>query len=144
MGARRKSKIGAVASSLVVVLAVQTGCGQDSTRSPLLPGGERQAKAPRQTHPRPFLDFPEDKARKAEEENPETAFPGIVTMTAVQPSDYAAYRQFKEDGQVVKEERREGMVLFAVEKSLHVPISHEYSAFVVVTERYRSPIPAER
>lgn len=142
---RARRKIGIqTTTSLVALLALLSGCGPGPAESALPSNSERQAKLAEKSHSKPFLGFPEDKARKSEEENPETALPGIVTMTAVQPSDYATYQQLKEDGQVVKEETREKVVLFAVEKSLHVPIRDGYGAYLVVTERYRAPIPDER
>lgn len=117
--------------------------------SPLLPWGcggrtsDLPSSAP-SPGPEPFLGFPEDRVRRMEDENPESALRGlgVITMTEVQTTDYATYRQYKERGAIIKEERRGGEVLFATEDSLHVPIGEGGDgAYVLVTRRYKATLP---
>lgn len=100
--------------------------------------------------PQPFLGIAEDRARKIEEENPDidSRLRGITTLTKVQSSDYATYLQLKKDGRVVQEEARDGFVFFAVEERRDAPLpaaaGGAVSAWIIVTNRFKAPIPKDR
>jgi hypothetical protein len=109
---------------LVVGLLPQTGCTHKET---------------------PFLGVPENGTRKVEDENPgiDSRLRGTVTMTAVQEVDYQKYLVLKGAGNVRTEQRRDGMLYFAVVKSVRIPLAKTGpdAASVVnlwITERYKT------
>jgi hypothetical protein len=104
---------------------------------------------PARPMPGPFLGVPEDRARTFEDENPGVDSPlrGTTTMTEVQPSDYATYSRYKEDGRVVHEEVRGGFVYFAVKEPRHMPLAGgggaASGASLTVIERFKAPLPKD-
>ena len=72
-----------------------------------------------------FLGWPDDQARKIEDERPDAdpRVRGQVTMTEVRTVPYETYVAMRSAGQVMVEERRTGQVYFAVRRTVQVPIA---------------------
>jgi len=68
------------------------------------------------------------------------ALRGIVTVTKVQPVDFDDYRRCKAAGEIITEEARGRFIYFAVRTERHVPFENA-SAHVLVTERFKAPLP---
>lgn len=73
-------------------------------------------------------------------DDPESQLDGFVTVSEVQPVDYAEYTRRKASGAIVAEEVRGQCVYFAVTTSRHVPFDNA-SAHVPLTERFKAPLP---
>lgn len=97
-----------------------------------------------------FLGWPDDQARKIEDEQPhaDPQVRGQVTMTEVRTVPYETYVAMRSAGQVMVEERRSGQVYFAVRRTMQVPIAGRPGLapamiYVGVMERYRAGVPEE-
>ena len=95
-----------------------------------------------------FLGWPDDQARTIADEQPD-ADPRIreqVTMTEVRTVPYETYQSMRSAGQVTVEERRDGQVYFAVQRTMQVPITGRPGmapavVYVGMIERYRAGVP---
>lgn len=97
-----------------------------------------------------FLGYPENRARRLEEENPriDDALRDTVTMTEVRAADYASYLRLKEAGKIYREMHKDGFVYYAVRSQIHSPLPPERptspaEAYITVIERYKARIPQE-
>ncbi len=95
-----------------------------------------------------FLGWPDDQARRIADEQPD-ADPRVreqVTMTEVRTVAYETYQSMRSAGQVTVEERRNGQVYFAVQRTMPVPITGRPGmapamVYVGMIERYRAGVP---
>jgi len=97
-----------------------------------------------------FLGYPDDRARRIEEEHPEVdrSLYGLVTMTPVESATYEQYLRAKQEDRVVHEERRGGFVYYATEREAKTPAApetrHSFAEpYFKVTERYKAPLPGQ-
>ena len=97
-----------------------------------------------------FLGYPDDRARRIEEQHPEVdrSLYGLTTMTAVELATYEQYLRAKQEDRIVREERRGGFVYYATEREAHTPTLPEGPAsfaepYFKVTERYKAPLPGQ-
>jgi hypothetical protein len=94
---------------------------------------------------KPFLGVPEWQSRKVGDEHPTSALADVVTMTPVKKVTYRDYLVAMRQGRIVAEERRAGTVWFAVTSQYCVPAAGADpgagGAMVIVTERYKAPLP---
>ncbi len=89
-----------------------------------------------------FLGTPETQERTLD--NGESPLRGVTVMTKVEQVDPDKYVAFKNEGKITAEERRGGVVYFAVRGVRHVPVAggnEAAGAYVDVTERYKATVP---
>ena len=95
-----------------------------------------------------FLGYPENRARRLEEEKAriDDSLRGTVTMTEVRAGDYDQYRRLKREGKIYREMRKDGFVYYAVRCEMHTPLPPERptspaDAYITVITRYKARIP---
>jgi hypothetical protein len=86
-----------------------------------------------------FMDLADNEELHVDDR--ESQLHGIVTMSKVQPIDYAEYARRKGKGEIEVEEMRGDFVYFAVRTDRCVPFANG-SAIVIVMERFKARLPS--